>query len=223
VYASVFSLLHGVRKAPRERFHRRLLILGNCVMFSFRWFGRRRRRSGQTFRPTVCVLEDRHMPSATAYSLLGLSGTLASVRIFAAANQGFPIHAKAERWLNIHRPAQQLVIRSAAELTADAGLSESQLAAQLNVSSINWATQMIVVVTGGFGPFAAWSPRPNITSLTENNGTLAVKWDSLQPNPDQPFPMWETLTDPAQFVLTSRFAGPVQFQFDGTVVLLPPG
>ena len=36
----------------------------------------------------------------------------------------------------------------------------------LKIGSINWKTQMLVVVTAGFGGVGFLSPRPNITSLT---------------------------------------------------------
>jgi hypothetical protein len=109
-------------------------------------------------------------------------------------------------------------------LKTDTGLSEAQLAAMLNVSSINWKTQMLVVVTASFEGVSFLSPHPDITSLTENNGTLTVHWDSWKQNPHQAIPQYVVLADPDEFVLTSRFDGPVHFQFDGTLVLpLPPG
>jgi hypothetical protein len=136
-----------------------------------------------------------------------------------SAQKNLPILASASPLLEVHEPAQDLVIRNAAQLKADTGLSEVQLATMLNVSSINWKTQMLVVVTAGFEGASFLSPHPDITSLTESNGTLTVHWDSVEQNPHQPTPMYVVLGNPAEFVLTSRFDGPVHFQFGGTVIL----
>ncbi len=140
-----------------------------------------------------------------------------------ATQQTIPMLASASPLLRIHEPAQQLVVRNAAQLTADTGLTGAQLAAMLNVGSSNWKTQMLVVVTAGFGDVDFLSTRPNITSLSDQGGTLIVHWGSVRRNPDQPIPMYLARRNAAEIVLTSRFDGPVRFQFDGTVVLPPPG
>ena len=106
-----------------------------------------------------------------------------------------PILASASALLEIHEPAQHLVIRNAAQLKADTGLFEAGLAAMLKVGSINWKTQMLVVVTGGFGGVSFLSPSPKITSLTDQRGRLTVHWESVEQNPNQPIPQYVILRE----------------------------
>jgi hypothetical protein len=119
-------------------------------------------------------------------------------------------------------PAQQLVITSASELLAATDMTTTQLAQRLKVSAIDWNTEMVVLVSQGFGGYGAASPFVNITNLNVTNGTLTVQWNLELPNPHQVFPYFMEMADPSQIVLTSQFNGPVTFQQGATVILPPP-
>jgi hypothetical protein len=121
----------------------------------------------------------------------------------------WPILAGGRIKLTIPRGPQQLVIRSAQDLLAAVGPDLPQLAAILNVSAINWTTQMIVLVSEGFGVYGTASPAVGIASLSLDNGTLTVHWGEGPQLPGR------TVTDPAAFVLVNRFDGPVMFVPDG--------
>jgi hypothetical protein len=122
----------------------------------------------------------------------------------------WPILAGGHTSLKVHGGPQQLVIRSAQDLLADTGLSESQLAAILNVAAIDWTTQMIVLVSAGFGIHGSPSPAVNIAGLTLYNNTLTVHWGE-GPRLPATTPQWLAPTDPAGFALVPRFDGAVTF------------
>jgi hypothetical protein len=123
----------------------------------------------------------------------------------------WPVLATGTTWLNKGNGPQQLVIHSARDLSADTGLSELQLAAILHVASVDWATQMIVLVS--VGTSRPPSPTVAITGLTLKNNTLTVEWELGTRRAAPPLPM--PLTDPAALVLVNRFDGSVQFHQDG--------
>jgi hypothetical protein len=123
---------------------------------------------------------------------------------------GPTIIAGGNAWLKIFKGPQQLVIGSARDLLAATGLNESQLAAILHVPPIDWTTQMIVLVSQGFGAYGASSPTVSITGLTVSINTLTVHW-AVGPKPRGIFSLWVTLTDPAAFALVDRFDGVVKF------------
>jgi len=132
------------------------------------------------------------------------------------------ILAQGSAWSQVYMPAQQQVLRSAHQVLAATGLTESELSAILHVPAIHWANQMVVLVSTGFGEIAAQTPEPSITALSVHEHTLTVHWELLKPDPHQIFPDFVALTDSFAFVLVHRVAGPVTFQFDGTVILPPP-
>jgi hypothetical protein len=121
-------------------------------------------------------------------------------------------------------PAQHLVIRSGADLVADTGLATWQLAADLNVPSIDWNTQMIVLVSQGFGTYTGSSPKAVITGLDVSQGRLTVQWNLILPDPNlklfAPLPM---RVDPAEVVLTTNYSGTVVFHQNPNLTWhLPP-
>lgn len=120
------------------------------------------------------------------------------------------------------QPGQHPVIHSAPQLLAATGMTTTQLAAALKVSSINWNTQMVVIVGEGLQSYGASSPSVDITALHAVGGDLTVQWHLVQPNPNQVFPMWMRLGDPAEAVLTTEFAGPVTFHQNPTITLPAP-
>jgi hypothetical protein len=122
----------------------------------------------------------------------------------------WPILAKGSTDLPIRKGPLQVVIHSARDLLVATGLNEPQLAAILHVASINWATQMIVLVSQGFGISGASPPTINITGMTVSNNTLTVHWE-VSPKHQGIFPLWVTLTDPAAFALVNRFDDVVKF------------
>jgi hypothetical protein len=126
----------------------------------------------------------------------------------------WPILAGGHTLLKVHTGPQQLVIRSAGDLLADTGLTDAQLAALLDVASIDWTTRMIVVVSEGFGIHGSPPPAVNIAGLTLENNTLVVHW-GVGPKVPATSPLWLAPTDPAAFALVPRFDGPVTFLPDG--------
>ncbi len=122
--------------------------------------------------------------------------------------------AQGNAWLPVEKPPQQRVLESAHALLAVTGLTESQLAAPLHVGSIDWKTQMVALVSTGFGAIGASSAQANITNLTAENNTLIVHWQWLKPNPNQVIPDFLVLTNPFEFVLVNRFTGRVRFYLD---------
>jgi hypothetical protein len=130
-----------------------------------------------------------------------------------------PILATGSAWLPVQMPPQQLVISSVKDLLAATGLNESQLASLLNVPAIDWTTQMVVLVSSGFGELGAWSAQANITGLTVVGNTLTASWEWDVPNRDQIFPQFIVLANSFDLVLVNRFAGPVNFQIDGPAPL----
>jgi hypothetical protein len=122
-----------------------------------------------------------------------------------------------------HVMSQQLVIHNAEELLAATGMTTAQLAARLNVSHIDWHTQMIVLVSEGVNFFDGKSPSVDITGLHIGHGGLTVQWHFEQPNPKQSFTGVINIGQPAEVVLTTKFTGPATFHQNPTVVLPPPG
>jgi len=161
--------------------------------------------------------------AATALHLLDYQDPVNHPIIFGSTAQAnLLILAQARTWLHVQKPAQQLVLRNDNDLLAATGMSATQLAQLLNVPSIDWASKMVVMVSQGYGSYGAASPHVDITNLKVAHNTLTVEWHLDQPNPNQAFPMWMVLADPAEFVLVKRFDGPVKFQQDATVILPPP-
>jgi hypothetical protein len=192
-----------------------------------RWWHRPRPQTAsrrRTIRLQLESLEGRQLPTAgpLALSLYGALHAPVSHSTTTAAQQNVPILASAHVSLNINAPAQQLVIKSAADLQAQTGLTEAQLDRYLGVSSINWSSQMLVMVSQGHGAYGAFSPHVKITDLSISGGTLTVDWHLERPNPNQIFPMYMMITDPAELVLVQRFDGPVQFHQGATITLPPP-
>ena len=193
----------------------------------------RRAARGRQTRLSVESLENRELLSAAsavtlaapvaAFAPRAPSTILNSLeRVSSPASENLPMLAQITHLLKVAEPARQLVIHSAQELLADTGLTTTELATLLKVPSIDWNTQMIVLVTQGMGAYGAWSPSADITSLKLTNGALTVNWHLVKPNPDQVFPMFMVKGNPADFVLTSSFNGPVVFQQGATVTLPPP-
>ncbi len=96
------------------------------------------------------------------------------------------------------------------------------MAADLHVPAINWNTQMLVLVSEGLHAYGAWSPQVDITGLNVAQGRLSVQWHLVQPNLDQPMPMFMRLGDPAEVVLTTKFTGAVTFHQNPTITLPAP-
>ncbi len=195
------------------------------------WYRKRPQRSVvPRAHPQLECLEDRQLLSAAlvggtvpaALHSQGNQVTVAPPVVVAPTAENSPILAQTYARLNVKAPAQQLVIRSADALLAQTGMSAAQLEQMLGVPSINWTSQMVVMVSQGTGSYGAASPQVDITDLKVANDTLTVDWHLQQPNPHQVFPMWMTITDPAEFVLVKRFDGPVTFHQGATVILPPP-
>jgi len=122
-------------------------------------------------------------------------------------------------WRASARPnsaAQQLVIRSGAELAAASGQPRTEqgikqatemLARLLKVKEIDWNKQMIVVTTAGAKPTGGYSVE--VTGLTIKDGTLTVKWKLNSPGPND-F-VTQAFTHPGQAVLVEKFDGKVTF------------
>jgi hypothetical protein len=190
-----------------------------------RWWHRPRPQTARrrTVRLELESLEGRQLPTAgpLTLSLYGALHAPVSHSTTTTAQQNVPILASAHVLLSINAPAQQLVIKSAAGLQAQTGLTEAQMDRYLGVSSINWSSQMLVMVSQGRGAYGAFSPHVNITDLSISGGTMTVDWHLERPNPNQIFPMYMMITDPAEFVLVQRFDGTVQFH-QGATITLPP-
>jgi hypothetical protein len=133
---------------------------------------------------------------------------------FVAAPTPWPVLAGGHIRLPVPRGPQQLVIRTPQDLLAAAGPDLPQLAAVLNVAAINWTTQMVVLVSQGFGVYGPVSPAVSIAGLTLDNNTLTVHW-GVGPNLPAIARPGIALTDPAAFVVVPRFDGPVTFVPDG--------
>ena len=111
-------------------------------------------------------------------------------------------------------PAQQLVLRSAAEAARALGQAEGgkgqQFATQtltraFKVDKIDWDRQMVVVVTAGSKPTGGY--RLEIKGLDVKGDTLTVRWVLHQPTGF----VTQAFTHPAQAALVTAFAGKVVF------------
>jgi PrcB C-terminal len=115
----------------------------------------------------------------------------------------------------------QLVIRSAKELslahgqTADKAEDDTlktqavvEAARLFKVETIDWKTQMIIVVSAGAKPTSGYTVE--ITDLDVQDDVLTVHWRLNSPKPGD-F-VTQSFTHPAQAVLTERFDGKVVFQ-----------
>jgi hypothetical protein len=101
----------------------------------------------------------------------------------------------------------QLVIRSAAELDAavTTAAGRANLAKELKVKEIDWAKQMLVVVSGGTQRKGGF--RVEVTGLEMKGETLTVKWKITPPKGLAT----QAFTHPAEVVLIPAFAGKVVF------------
>jgi hypothetical protein len=117
------------------------------------------------------------------------------------------------------RPAQ-LVIRSAEELARSHGIDgedardrrfqmdvTADAAQLLNVKTIDWTKQMLVVVAAGLQPTGGYSVE--ILALPVKDKTLTVRWKLNSPKPDAA--VRKARSYPGQMVLTERFSGSVKF------------
>ena len=115
--------------------------------------------------------------------------------------------------------ASQFVIRSAAELItrppwnnldapppAVEKTATAALAKALKVETIDWKTQMLVVVTGGTQSSGGF--RIGVTSIQPKGDKLLVEWFLQRPKGFAT----AAFTHPAEVVLTPRFEGAVEFQ-----------
>jgi hypothetical protein len=154
------------------------------------------------------------MVTATDTKTSSIAGSATTTVLAKPTETTLPILAQGNAWLSVQRPPQQRVLQSGHALRAVTGLKESQLAALLHVGSIDWNTQMVVMVSTGFGAIWALSPMANILELTARGHALTVHWQWLKPNPNQIIPDFVVLTNPFEFVLVDRFTGRVKFQLD---------
>jgi len=119
---------------------------------------------------------------------------------------------------NSPKEGQRFLIRSAAELTtrppwnqldAPAQVVEKQataaLAKALKVDTIDWKTQMLVVVTGGVKPTGGW--RIDVQSVEAGDKEVVVNWSLTPP---QGFAT-QAFTHPAQLALVERAEGTPKF------------
>jgi len=108
--------------------------------------------------------------------------------------------------------AGSATIRSAKELAAATGekdedAASARLAKALKVESIDWAKQMIIVVSGGVQRTGGYSVTVN--KLEVGDKVLTVHWKLNTPKPGQP--VTQAITHPAQTILVERFEGEVRF------------
>jgi hypothetical protein len=115
--------------------------------------------------------------------------------------------------------ASQFVLRSAEELVRKTPfnnldaipavvekMASAALAKALKVDTIDWKTQMLVVVTGGTQGSGGF--RIGVANIQPMGDKLMVEW-FLQP--PKGFAT-DAFTHPAEVVLTNRFEGPVEFR-----------
>jgi DMSO/TMAO reductase YedYZ molybdopterin-dependent catalytic subunit len=111
-------------------------------------------------------------------------------------------------------PAQQLILRSAAEAARALGqapdgkgqqLANQTLTKAFKVDKIDWDKQMVVVVTAGSKPSGGY--RLEIKGLVVKDNTLTVQWVL---HPPTGFAT-QAFTHPAQAALVTAFAGKVVF------------
>lgn len=113
---------------------------------------------------------------------------------------------------------QQLVIHSAEDLVAAMGLNEkgdniqqevtATLAKALQVKTIDWNEQMLVVVTGGVQRSSGFSV--DIDRLEARGKDLLVHWNLRSPSPGQA--VTRKLTHPGEVILVERVEGKVKFE-----------
>lgn len=113
----------------------------------------------------------------------------------------------------------QLVLRSAAELVAAVPMYKNRdalpaavekaatadLAKELKVKDIDWAKQMVVVVSGGSRSTGGY--RVEVTGLVIKDKTMTVKWKLHSPEGIAT----SAFTHPSEVVLVPKFAGKVVF------------
>ena len=113
----------------------------------------------------------------------------------------------------------QLVLRSAAELVAAVPMYKNRdalpaavekaatadLAKELKVKDIDWAKQMVVVVSGGSRSSGGY--RVEVTGLEIKDKTMTVKWKLHSPKGIAT----SAFTHPSEIVLVPKFAGKVVF------------
>jgi hypothetical protein len=98
------------------------------------------------------------------------------------------------------------------------GQLKAELLKKLNVQNIDWKNQMLVVVSDGSKPCVGYGVR--IDGLVVQNGTLAIHWTEIQPEPWTKYA--SMITHPVHVVLVPRFNGPVNFVRQEPVTPLPP-
>jgi hypothetical protein len=178
-----------------------------------------------TFSFTATARQNGDEFRAVFTNVLGQASTVAatlSIHTTVVPKSQLSAIASGHALLDMQMAPQQEMLGSPQDLLAATRLSDSELASILHVAAIDWQTQMVLFVSTGFGGMGAWSPQAHITDMNVSSNVLTVHWEWLKPNPNQVFPDYVMLTNPVEFVLVSRFDGPVQFQFDGTVTLPPP-
>ncbi len=130
------------------------------------------------------------------------------------------------RWLHARvdvnsagKDKAQLVLRSAAELVAAVPMYKNRdalpaavekaatadLAKELKVKDIDWAKQMVVVVSGGSRSSGGY--RVEVTGLEIKDKTMTVKWKLHSPKGIAT----NAFTHPSEIVLVPKFAGKVVF------------
>lgn len=108
---------------------------------------------------------------------------------------------------------QQLVIRSEMEFAKlisagnDSKTVLDQLKKSLKVDALDWAKQMLVVVTGGAQRTGGF--RVEVTAVAVKDNVLTVRWKLHSPKPTDIVTM--AFTHPAETILIERFDGKVVF------------
>jgi hypothetical protein len=123
-------------------------------------------------------------------------------------------------WPVRNRQPTQLVIRNAEELALSHSIDgedardrrfqmdvTADAAQLLNVRTIDWKKQMLVVVAAGPQPTGGY--KVEILTLPVKDGTLTVRWKLNSPRPDAA--VRKARSYPGQMVLTERFSGTVRF------------
>ncbi len=123
-------------------------------------------------------------------------------------------------WPVRNKRPTQLVIRNAEELARSHGIDgddakdrrfqtdvTADAAQLLNVKTIDWKKQMLVVVTAGPQPTGGYSVE--ILTLPVKDKTLTVRWKLNSPKAGAT--VRKATSYPGQMVLIERFTGTVQF------------
>jgi len=123
-------------------------------------------------------------------------------------------------WPVRNKQPAQLVIRNAEELALSHGIDADDArdrrfqmdvtadAAQLlNVKTIDWKKQMLVVVAADPQPTGGY--KVEILALSVKDNTLTLRWKLNSPKPDAA--MRKARSYPGQMVLTERFSGTIKF------------